>query len=158
MIRAIDGFHADEAGDWVADLSCLHNQHVRHNPPFQERPWVTTETGRAERIGAPLDCPLCDRLELPEGLEVARIAGPFDADTLPAGLRRTHYVADRTWGRLRVLDGVVAFAIETTPPVSVRLHAGDTRPIPPGVAHLLRVDEPFRLVIEFLVSPTPTSR
>ncbi|MGE3447780.1 MAG: DUF3565 domain-containing protein [Microbacteriaceae bacterium] len=158
MIRAIDRFHADDQGDWVAELSCLHNQHVRHNPPFQERPWVTTETGRAERIGAPLDCPLCDRLELPDGLEVVRSAGPFDADTLPAGLRRAHYVADRTWGRLRVLDGVVVFAIETTPPVSVHLHAGDTQPIPPGVAHLLRVDEPFRLVIDFLVGPTSASR
>ena len=158
MIRAIDGFHTDAEGDWVAELSCLHNQHVRHSPPFHERPWVTTESGRAERIGAPLDCPLCDRLELPEGLEVVRSAGPFDADTLPAGLRRAHYVADRTWGRLRVLDGVVVFAIETTPPVSVRLHAGDAQPIPPGVAHLLRVDEPFLLVIDFLVRPTSTSR
>jgi len=158
VIRAIDGFHTDDAGDWVAELSCLHNQHVRHNPPFQERPWVTTETGRVERTGAPLDCPLCERMELPDGLEVIRSAGPFDAETLPAGLRRAHHIADRTWGLLRVLDGAVVFSIETTPPVSVRLQAGDTQPIPPAAAHLLRVDEPFRLVIDFLVGPTSTSR
>jgi tellurite resistance-related uncharacterized protein len=157
VIRAIDGFHQDGESHWVAELSCLHNQHVRHEPPFRERPWVTTEAGRAERIGGPLDCPLCDRMELPAGLEVVRRAGPFDSGTLPAGLRRTHHVADRTWGLLRVLDGAVVFAIETTPPVSVHLRAGDTQPIPPGVAHHLHDDEPFRLVIDFLVKPVASS-
>jgi tellurite methyltransferase len=65
--RAIDGFHQDEEGDWVAELSCGHGQHVRHRPPFWDREWVTTVQGRAERIGTELDCPLCDRLELPDG-------------------------------------------------------------------------------------------
>lgn len=151
MIRVIDGFHQDDDGHWVAELSCLHNQHVRHLPPFQERPWVISESERVERVGAKLDCPLCDRTELPTGLEVVRTAGPFDADTLPAGLRRAHLVADRTWAVLRVLDGAVVFAIETTPPRSVRLVGGDEQPIPPNVAHLLRVDEPVQLAVDFLV-------
>ena len=96
MIRTIDGFHQDGEGDWVAELSCLHNQHVRHDPPFQDRPWVISEAGRAERLGSPIECPLCDRLELPAGLEVVRTAGPFDAETLPPALQtrspggRTH--------------------------------------------------------------------
>jgi hypothetical protein len=50
MIRAIDGFHQDDDGDSVAELSCLHRQHVRHDPPFQERNWVTNEAGRAGRL------------------------------------------------------------------------------------------------------------
>ena len=83
MIRTIDGFHQDDEGDWVAELSCLHDQHVRHAPPFHERAWVTSPAGRAERVGAPIECPLCDRLELPADLEVARTAGPFDSETLP---------------------------------------------------------------------------
>ena len=65
MRRTIEGFRRDGAGEWVAKLSCLHGQHVRHGPPFQERPWVVSEAGRAERIGAELDCPLCDRAQLP---------------------------------------------------------------------------------------------
>ena len=153
MIRTIDGFHRDEEGDWVAELSCLHGQHVRHRPPFQLRPWVTSEEGRADHLGAELDCPLCDRTELPAGLEVVRTAGPFDADTLPAGLRRAHLVADRTWGRLRILDGEVGFHIETNPPIDVRLDAGDEQPIPPGVPHLLRLDGPVQLAVDFLVRP-----
>ena len=39
MDRRIAGFHQDELGDWVAELDCGHTQHVRHNPPWQLRPW-----------------------------------------------------------------------------------------------------------------------
>ena len=46
MLRRIAGFHQDSEGDWVAELDCLHTQHVRHRPPFQERPWILTEAGR----------------------------------------------------------------------------------------------------------------
>jgi len=154
MIRTIDGFHQDELGDWVAELSCLHAQHVRHRPPFQVRPWVVSAAGRSEHVGAQLDCPLCDRLELPLGLEIVRTAGPFDAETLPPALQRAHLVAERTWGVLRVIEGAVVFAIETTPPSSRRVVAGDDQPIPPGVSHLVRFDGPVRLAIDFLVRPT----
>ncbi|HEX6394673.1 MAG TPA: DUF3565 domain-containing protein [Acidimicrobiales bacterium] len=65
MERAITGFHQDDARDWVAELSCGHNQHVRHKPPFQLRPWVVEASGREERLGSPLECPLCDRGEPP---------------------------------------------------------------------------------------------
>lgn len=153
MIRRIDGFRRDDEGDWVAELSCLHAQHVRHRPPFQERPWVSTEAGRAGRVGAELDCPLCDRLELPAGLQVVRTAGPFDAGNLPAGLRRSHVVADRTWGLLRVLDGSVVFSAETAPPVREPVRAGEERPIPPGVRHRVQVDGPVRLAVDFLTRP-----
>lgn len=152
MRRTIVGFHQDEDGDWVAELSCLHNQHVRHQPPFQERPWVVDEAGRASRLGVELDCPLCDRAELPDGLRLARTAGPFDAETLPAGLRRDHRVADATWGCLRVEDGSVRFSMATKPPVDVLLEAGDRQPIPPGVPHALTLDGPVRLAVEFYVT------
>ncbi|HEY4394364.1 MAG TPA: DUF3565 domain-containing protein [Polyangia bacterium] len=56
----ITGFHQDADGDWVAELGCGHNQHVRHRPPWQRRPWVTTPEGRAARIGQPIECPLCE--------------------------------------------------------------------------------------------------
>jgi Protein of unknown function (DUF3565) len=57
--RKIIGFHQDDTGDWVADLECGHTRHVRHNPPWQSRPWVTTPEGRASRIGAELPCAKC---------------------------------------------------------------------------------------------------
>lgn len=64
MKRAIVGFHKDEKEDWVADLECGHLQHVRHNPPWQIREWVTTETGRANKIGDFLFCKECTRKAL----------------------------------------------------------------------------------------------
>ncbi|MEO8560954.1 MAG: DUF3565 domain-containing protein [bacterium] len=60
MKRAIVGFHLDDEGHWVAELVCGHGQHVRHDPPWQRREWVTTESGRASFLGFELDCVLCD--------------------------------------------------------------------------------------------------
>jgi hypothetical protein len=57
--RAIIGFHQDEEHHWVAELECGHTQHVRHDPPWQVRNWVTTAEGRASRIGMRLECVLC---------------------------------------------------------------------------------------------------
>jgi tellurite resistance-related uncharacterized protein len=152
MRRTIVGFHQDEQGDWVAQLSCLHNQHLRHRPPFQERSWVLHEGERAARVGAELNCPLCDRAELPEGLHLARTVGPFEADTLPAGLRHRHRVAERTWGCLRVHEGSVWFSMHSDPPLRVRVEAGGRQPIPPGVFHALTVDGPVRLTVDFLLA------
>ncbi|SMO97141.1 DUF3565 domain-containing protein [Gracilimonas mengyeensis] len=61
MKQAIIGFHKDEEDDWVADLACGHTQHVRHNPPWQLRPWVITKEGRKDHLGRELDCKECDR-------------------------------------------------------------------------------------------------
>jgi hypothetical protein len=58
--QAITGWTCDEHGDWVAHLACGHRQHVRHRPPFQERPWVVTASGRESWVGRPLECRLCD--------------------------------------------------------------------------------------------------
>lgn len=63
MTRSIIGFHKDEKDDWVADLDCGHTQHVRHNPPWQNRPWVITEEGRAKFLGTSLNCKKCDEEE-----------------------------------------------------------------------------------------------
>ncbi|APR69052.1 hypothetical protein AHTJS_00690 [Acinetobacter haemolyticus] len=60
MQQAIVGFHLDEQGHYVADLACGHGQHVRHDPPWQNRPWVLTEQGRNEKLGVMLECKKCD--------------------------------------------------------------------------------------------------
>lgn len=60
MLQAMIGFHLDEEQHWVADLACGHAQHVRHNPPWQNRPWVMTPEGRAEKLGVQLNCLKCE--------------------------------------------------------------------------------------------------
>lgn len=67
MDQPIIGFDQDEVGDWRAILACGHRQHVRHNPPLVERPWVLTEAGRARFIGHRLWCKRCEEdARLPE--------------------------------------------------------------------------------------------
>jgi uncharacterized protein DUF3565 len=57
--RRIIAFHQDKERHWVAELECGHTQHIRHDPPWQLRPWVTTPEGRATWIGRLLDCSNC---------------------------------------------------------------------------------------------------
>jgi len=57
--RKIVAFHQDAHGDWVADLECGHAQHVRHHPPWQNRPWVVTTEGRSAQLGKELPCKKC---------------------------------------------------------------------------------------------------
>lgn len=83
MRRAITGFRQDEVGDWIADLACGHSQHVRHQPPFRDNPWVLDAAGREERIGHDLECPLCDRMDpspCDEGGEAPCFAHLLDDD------------------------------------------------------------------------------
>ena len=60
MERRITGFHQDDEGHWVAELECGHTRHVRHQPPWEERPWVLTAEGRSSRLGTMVPCPECD--------------------------------------------------------------------------------------------------
>jgi tellurite methyltransferase len=148
--RVIDGFHPDDDGQWVAELSCLHGQHVRHQPPFFDRPWVLTTDGRLARVGTPIDCPLCDRAELPDGLRVVRTAGPFDETSVPPALLRDHRVAERTWGCVRVDAGSLRFTMSAAHEIDRVLEAGDEQPIPPGVPHAVAPLGAVRFAVSFL--------
>ena len=59
MMQKIVDFHMNESRDWVADLECGHQQHVRHDPPWTHRHWVTTPQGRLEHVGQELNCVAC---------------------------------------------------------------------------------------------------
>lgn len=61
MKRRIVGFHQDNRREWVAELACGHGQHVRHQPPFQDRAWVLTAEGRRRYVGVEIECKLCDQ-------------------------------------------------------------------------------------------------
>jgi hypothetical protein len=63
MQRRVEAFYQDEERHWVARLDCGHGQHVRHDPPWTVREWVTTEEGRTARIGSLMECKRCDEEE-----------------------------------------------------------------------------------------------
>jgi tellurite methyltransferase len=152
MNRTIDGYHQDAEGDWVAELSCGHNQHVRHRPPFQERPWVLTPTGRHGRLGTPLPCPLCERAELPEAIRQVRSSPEWDEHSMPAGIRRLHRLAPDTWGVIRVHRGLLRFSTGNEQALDVQLGPGSSpRVVPPGVVHQLEPSGSVRFSIDFFV-------
>lgn len=59
ILQPIVGYHLDDEQHWVAKLACGHNQHVRHNPPWITREWVTKPDTRNEMIGYLLNCVKC---------------------------------------------------------------------------------------------------
>lgn len=150
MRRTMTGFHRDDGGDWVAELSCLHRQHVRHRPPIWEAAWIEDDAQRDARIGRPLDCPLCDRAELPEDLKVTRTTATWDEGTVPAALRRDHRVAAGTWGLLEVEAGDLRFLAETNPPIDTLVTPKQAQPIPPDVDHHVEMGSSARFHITFL--------
>jgi tellurite resistance-related uncharacterized protein len=150
MQRVITGFHRDDAGDWVAELSCLHGQHVRHQPPFRVAPWVLEDDERQARIGTPLDCPLCDRAEMPDGLRPVRSTPTWDQATVPAALRRRHRIGTGTWGLLEILAGRLHFTAETDPPLDRTVGPDRPQAIPPEVAHSVEPVGDVRFRITFL--------
>jgi len=133
----------------VAELDCGHCQHLYHRPPFQVRPWVLTAAGRAARAASPLDCPLCDRAELPDGLRPSGRSPEWDARSLLPGLRRAHRLANGRWGSLVVHQGSLVFRATVVPPIDRVLEAGAAGPIPPGVEHEIDLDANARVSIEF---------
>jgi tellurite resistance-related uncharacterized protein len=148
--RKIVEFARDEAGDWAATLDCFHRQHIRHNPPFRVAPWILDEAERARRVGSTLDCPLCDRAELPDDLEVVRRSDTWNERTMPAGLKRAHRVAAGRWGRLRVEAGELRFLARTSPPIDSIIRAGGAQAIPPEVEHEVECVDAVSFFVEFL--------
>lgn len=61
--QPIVGYRRDEEAHWVAELACGHCQHVRHRPPWIERPWVLSPEGRRAMLGTRLHCVKCERGE-----------------------------------------------------------------------------------------------
>lgn len=106
------GFTTDADGHWVALLACGHRQHVRHDPPLVERPWVTTADGRRGRLGQTLDCVRCDAFELPDDATVYKRTPDFTATTIPVGLRADHTTKPGVWGRIVVSEGRLRYVVD----------------------------------------------
>ena len=149
MKRTITGFHLDEDGDRVAELDCGHGRHVRHRPPFVDRPWVVSGAGREAMLGAELDCVRCDRMEWPDGYAVYRRTPEFDETTVPAGLTSEHATKRGVWARIHVVSGAVLYHVG--PPIgrSFRVDPASSAVIVPEVRHRVEPEGPVRFFVEF---------
>lgn len=149
MHRTIIDFHIDEAGDWVAALDCGHGQHMRHRPPFVNRPWVTAPSEREARLGTVLNCVRCDRMEWPDGFAAFRRTAEFDEKTVPAGLMRNHTTKRGVWARIHVLAGELRYHVGEPLARSFRLATGSSATIVPEVPHRVETIGTVRFFVEF---------
>lgn len=149
MQRSITGFHQDEHGDWVAELDCFHGQHVRHKPPFFNREWTQTETGRASMLGTPLDCLRCDNLEFPDSLHEYKRTPSFTEATIPAGLQRDHTTKRGVWGRIEVEDGSLLYTVQYPEVRSYTLTPGTPGFVVPEMKHHVQALGAVRFHVAF---------
>jgi tellurite resistance-related uncharacterized protein len=150
MQRAMRGFHQDGEGQWVAELECGHTQHVRHQPPFTLRPWVTTPEGRAGRLGQSLECAACDRREMPAGYAPYKRTATFTQATVPKGLLHDHQTKAGVWALLHVTRGALEFLErEGSGEAGQRVSAGQRATIRPGVEHRVAPLEEVEFCVEF---------
>ena len=149
VLRGIVGFAVDSVGDWVALLECHHLQHMRHRPPWRSVPWVEDAAERERRLGTTMNCPLCDRCEVPDGLTLLRTTAVWDARTMPEALRRSHRVASGIWGCLHVEVGSLRFVASTDPITDVTVESDRAQGIPPAVDHHIEPQGSTRFAIEF---------
>lgn len=153
MQRAIESFGQDEHGDWFARLVCGHRQHTRHKPPFWSRPWVLTEEGRAEKVGLPLDCVLCDRFEMPAGFAAYKRTAEFDETTVPAGLLRDHTTKAGVWAVIHVLAGKLRYVVEPPLARDEVLEPGKDGIVVAEAPHRIEPQGPVRFFVEFHRAP-----
>lgn len=153
MQRAIVGFDRDDEEHWRALLDCGHRQHVRHDPPLVERPWVLTDEGRASRLGEQLDCVRCDRFELPPEFVAYKQTADFTESTLPAALARNHTTKRGVWAKVVVLEGALRYHVDALA-TRIDLRAGgEPGIVVPEVPHRVEPLGSVRFRVDFYRAP-----
>ncbi len=152
MQRSIVGFRLDAAGEWTALLSCGHPQHVRHDPPLVNRPWVLFAAGRSERLGQQLDCVRCEQMELPSHYVPYGQTREFTAGSMPLALRAKHATRAGTWARIVVTEGIVRYQAPQLG-IDARLSPDNGGVIVPEVPHTVEPSGATRFFLVFYRAP-----
>lgn len=148
MERPITGFGFDDEDERIALLGCGHRQHVRHNPPFINRPWTETAAGRQQMLGEQLNCVRCDQAEWPEHFVAYKRTPEFTAESLPAGLRKDHSTKPGIWAKIIVSEGRLRYRAEALG-IDMALSPQVTGIVVPQVLHSVEPLGPVRCYVEF---------
>lgn len=150
MNRPIIAFHEDLESEWVAELTCGHRQHARHDPPFSERPWVLTSEGRESRIGIDLDCVQCDRSVIPRGYEPYHRTADFDENSIPEALLRRHSTKPGVWALIHVTRGSIDYYVHAPFDRCERLTPTSPGIVLPEVEHHVGPSGRVSFFVEFM--------
>ena len=93
--------------------------------------------------------PVVPRGMLRPGSEPYRTIGPFDAASLPQGLRKQHRLKEGTWGLLVLSAGALRFVWDDDAGGVEELAAPVSLVVPPLVLHHVEGEGPFELTITF---------
>ena len=86
---------------------------------------------------------------LPQGAEAYRTIGPFDAASLPKGLRAEHSLKPGTWGLLELTEGALRFVWDDEKGGAEEISAPASLVVAPEVLHHVEGSGPFTLTITF---------
>lgn len=147
MKRAMVAFDRDEYGDWLAWLDCGHTQHVRHQPPFIMREWVTTRQGRQAYLGHRLDCQRCNHFEFPDQLIFDGRGAIHHAENMPRDWRQDQCSAAGQWLAIDVMQGSLRYCAPDHD-IDLILVRGVVGVVPPRILYSLQpaADTLFQLV------------
>ena len=148
----IAAFRQDADRDWIADLACGHSQHVRHRPPWQNRPWVESDEERQAKLGAAIECLACEMPQVPVGSRERRRTPSFTEATVPAGLLEAHRTKAGVWARVVIEAGSLEYTLED-PRRTFVLTPESVGVAPPEMAHHVRPRGPVRFHLVFLDQP-----
>ena len=153
MLRKILAFFQDREHHWVARLDCGHGRHLRHDPPFFDRAWVEQAERRADQLGKELDCPACDRSEMPADWVAYKRTPVFNKDSIPKGLMTSHRTRPGVWARIRCPRGRLEYRVEA--PVNQVMVLDPQRDgiVIPGVTHRIRPLGEVSVFVEFYRGP-----
>jgi tellurite resistance-related uncharacterized protein len=157
MQRSIVGFGVDAEGDPIALLDCGHPQHVRHRPPFINRPWVTTEEGRRGMLGRKLDCVRCEHFELPDHFVAYERTPEFTEHTLPMELRQDHATDVGVWAKIVVVEGRLRYSVDALS-TDIELDAHRSGVVVPEVPHRVEPLGEVRFFVERYRAPEVARR
>lgn len=93
--------------------------------------------------------PLSPRGQMPQGFAPYRTIGPFDAASLPAGLRAEHRLKPGAWALLSLTEGALRFEWDDDAGGALDLVAPATLVVPEQVPHHVEGAGPFTVTIAF---------
>ncbi|MEO7560829.1 MAG: DUF3565 domain-containing protein [Nitrosospira sp.] len=152
MDRPITRFEFDSEGVPMAFLTCGHPQHVRHNPPFINRPWITTDEGRNSMLGKTLNCVRCDKFELPDSFVAYKRTSVFTEESVPAALRKDHSTKTGVWAKINVAEGKLRYRVPALG-VDMELSQDKIGIVVPEVMHNVEPLGRVHFFVEFYRTP-----
>ncbi len=108
-----------------------------------------TAEGRAENIGAPLPCVLCERFEIPVHCAAYKRTIDFTSSSIPKALTANHSTKPGVWGLIHVLEGQLRYVVEAPLAAESLVVPGRPGVIVPEVLHRVIPEGQVRFFVEF---------